>query len=67
VDLVPGQSYYVLSQERAMGDQFLEQDATVTQRRPEANISSAVYSDAPGLFVPVGMADHAYVPVNFKY
>ncbi len=66
-DLQANQTYYVLSQEFNPGDQYLEQDALITNHRPEAKVLSAVYSDSPGAFVVVGAQDHTYGPVNIKY
>lgn len=48
------------------GIRYWDQD-TVVQARPEAMVTSGVYSDNPGLFVTVGAAKHAYGPVNFQY
>ena len=68
--LSPGGEYHVLSEETISGDQFHDQDTTV---RPiakipaDAVVKNAVYSDAPGVFVPVGAAEHSYGPVNFRY
>jgi hypothetical protein len=61
-----GKSYYILSEELTGGDQFYDQDTTV-QTRPEAEVIEAIYSDAPGLYVPVGAAGHTYGPVSFQY
>ena len=66
VTVSPGGIYYIVSQEFNGGDQFYEQD-TIVQHRPEARVNSAVYSDSPGLYVPVGQMDHAYGPVSFQY
>lgn len=68
--LSPGGEYHVLSEETISGDQFHDQDTTV---RPiakipaDAVVKTAVYSDAPGVFVPVGGAERCYGPVNFRY
>jgi hypothetical protein len=66
VKLKPGGIYYVLSQEFNPGDQFYDQDTTV-QYTNDATVQSGVYSDAPGLYVPVGQTDHTYGPVSFEY
>jgi len=66
VTLNAGGLYYVLSQEASGGDQIYDQDTTVTTR-VEATVPNAVYSTAPGLFVPVGASGHAYGPVNIQY
>jgi hypothetical protein len=61
-----GGLYYVLSQETSGGDQIYDQDTMVTAR-VEATVPNAVYSTAPGLFVPVGSQNHAYGPVSIMY
>lgn len=66
VILNPGGTYYVLSQEFNPGDQFYDQDTTVVPTE-DATVQSGVYSDAPGLFVPVGQTEHTYGPVSFEY
>ena len=68
--LNPGAEYHFLSEENVSGDQFYDQDTTVraiAQTIPDAVVKSAVYSDAPGVFVAVGAAEHSYGPVNFRY
>lgn len=68
--LNPGAEYHLMSEEVASGDQFHDQDTTVrtiAQTIPDAVVKSAVYSDAPGLFVPVAAAEHSYGPVNIRY
>ena len=66
VPLSPGGLYYVLSQETSGGDMYYDQDTTVVVRS-EASVPNAVYSTAPGLFVPVASAGHSYGPVNIQY
>jgi hypothetical protein len=61
-----GGIYYVVSEESVGGDEFYDQDTTV-QTRPEATVVSAIYSDSPGLYVPVGAANQSYGPVSFQY
>jgi hypothetical protein len=68
--LEPGGEYHVMSEEVVSGDRFHDQDTTVrtiAQTIPDAVIKSGVYSDAPGVFVAVGGAEHAYGPVNLRY
>jgi len=71
VTLDAGHRYYLLSEELNPGDEFYDQDTIVRYTEPgrvnPATVESAVYSDAPGVFVPVGGADHCYGPVNFEY
>lgn len=71
VTLDPGHRYYIVSEELNPGDQFYDQDTTVRYDAPQtvtpAVVESAVYSDNPGVYVPVGAAEHAYGPVNFQY
>jgi hypothetical protein len=71
VILHPGQRYYIICEEEISGDAFYDQDTMVRYDEPQtvdpATVESAVYSDAPGLYVPVAGADHAYGPVNFEY
>ena len=62
----PGGTYYIVCQEFTGGDQFYEQN-TIVQTRPEAKVLSAIYSDSPGLYVPVGGLGHTYGPVSFQY
>jgi hypothetical protein len=63
--------YYLLSEELNPGDEFYDQDTIVRYTEPGMNpaatVESAVYSDNPGVFVPVGGADHCFGPVNFEY
>ena len=66
VILEAGGTYYILSQEFTSGDEFFDQN-TVIQTRPEASVVSAIYSDSPGLYVPVGGQDQSYGPVSFQY
>lgn len=66
VTVSAGGIYYIVSQEFNGGDQFYDQD-TIVQHRVEARVNSAVYSDSPGLYVPVGQMDHSYGPVSFQY
>jgi len=67
VTLEPGGLYYVLSEETSGGDQLWEQDTILLKVRMEATVPNAVYSTAPGLFVPVGSQGHAYGPVSVMY
>jgi hypothetical protein len=66
VPVKAGALYYILSEEFTGGDQFYDQDTTV-QTRPEAEVTRAIYSDSPGLYVPVGSTGHTYGPVSFQY
>lgn len=66
VTVSAGKLYYIVSEEFTGGDQFYDQDTTV-QTRPDAEVTRAIYSDSPGLYVPVGNAGHAYGPVSFQY
>lgn len=66
VTVTPGAIYYIVSQEFAGGDQFFDQN-TLVQTRPEARVNRAVYSDSPGLYVPVGGMSQSYGPVSFQY
>ena len=66
VTVSPGGIYYVVSQEFTGGDQFFDQN-TLVQARPEAKVKRAVYSDSPGLYVPVGGMSQSYGPVSFQY
>jgi len=66
ITLEAGGTYYIVSQEFIGGDEFYDQDTTV-QTRPEATVVSAVYSDSPGLWVPVGGPGQTYGPVSFQY
>lgn len=71
VILNPGHRYYIVSEELNPGDQFFDQDTTVRYDAPQtvtpAIVESAITSDNPGLYVPVGGPEHAYGPVNFEY
>lgn len=67
VPLVPGDNFYVLSEEFAGGDRFYEQDETVATR-VEAKITSAMESDPQGtVYTPANIMGHTYVPVDFQY
>jgi len=66
VTVSPGAIYYIVSQEFTNGDQFFDQN-TLVQTRPEAKVNRAVYSDSPGLYVPVGGMSQTYGPVSFQY
>lgn len=68
--LSAGQSYYVLSQEAAGQDGFIDYSITVT---PSADFQllSAVYGDPmatpPVPYTTIGMANNCYGPVNAQY
>ena len=66
VVLNPGGIYYVVSEETVGGDSYWDQD-TIVETNAEATVTSAVYSDNPGLFTTVGAENHSYGPVNFQY
>jgi hypothetical protein len=66
VTVAAGGVYYIVSQEFTGGDQFFDQN-TIVQTRLEAKVLSAIYSDSPGLYVPVGGANQSYGPVSFQY
>ena len=71
VKLDANHRYYLLSEELNPGDEFYDQDTTVRYTEPgmdpPATVESGIQSDNPGVFVPVGGADHCYGPVNFEY
>jgi hypothetical protein len=71
VTLKPGQRYHIVSEELNPGDQFYDQDTMVRYDVPQtvtpAIVETGVYSDNPGLYVPVGGPEHSYGPVNFEY
>jgi hypothetical protein len=60
-----GGTYYIVSQEFTGGDEFYDQDTTV-QTRPEAQVVSAISSDSPGLYTPIGGLN-TFGPVSFQY
>jgi hypothetical protein len=66
VTVAAGGVYYIVSQEFTGGDQFFDQN-TIVQTRLEAKVLSAIYSDSPGLYGPVGGANQSYGPVSFQY
>ena len=61
VTLVPGHSYYVVSQEDWNGDQWYDFD-TVVNASNGASVPGAVY----GGWTTVGSASHSYGPVDLK-
>jgi hypothetical protein len=66
VTVAPGGIYYIVSQEFTGGDQFFDQN-TLVQTRLEAKVNRAIYSNSPGLYVPVGGMSQSYGPVSFQY
>jgi len=70
VTLEADATYYIVSQEFTLGDEFYDQDTTVVTRT-EAQVISAIYSNSPssppGSWQPVGGAGQTYGPVSFQY
>jgi len=66
VILSAGQTYYIVSQEEAGGDQFYDNDTAVVVQ-PDATVISPVYQDDAGQWVLLGAQDHSYGPVNFTF
>ncbi|HUQ18703.1 MAG TPA: hypothetical protein VM099_03740 [Gemmatimonadaceae bacterium] len=67
IDLVPGRTYYVLSQEfAAPADEFLDDTAVVTTRA-EASVLGAVKTDSPPVYIRTGGVNNSFGPVNIWY
>lgn len=66
VQLNANEEYFVLSLEAANGDNFLDQDTTVTTNG-EASVTNGIDSAALVTFTPVGGPGHTYGPLNFQY
>jgi hypothetical protein len=67
VPLAVNQSYFVLSREKAGGDDFLTQDTVLLATRPEAMATSVVESVTLASFSVTPAPDRSFGPVNFQY
>jgi hypothetical protein len=67
VPLTVNQSYFVLSREKAGGDDFLTQDTVLLATRPEAMATDVVESLTLAAFSVTPAPDRSFGPVNFQY
>ena len=66
VMLDAGRTYYVVSREINLGDQFYDHDTEV-QTTTDASVVNSVYGDALANYFEVPPSGYSYGPVNFQY
>jgi hypothetical protein len=66
VTLNAGETYFLVSQEGAGGDQWYDWQTEVGTTSV-ASVSGGIYGFGSGSWYPVGWANRTYVPVTFKY
>ncbi len=66
VTLGAGESFYLVSEETAWGDQWYDYDTEITATSA-ATVTAAVYGFGPGTWSTIGSPNRSYIPVDLSY
>ena len=66
VTLGAGESFYLVSQEMAGGDQWYDWNTEIVTTSA-ASVTAAIYGFGPGAWGSVNSANRSYIPLNFTY